>query len=356
VKKVFFIETKSKEPVDSLVSKVQQLIRQSNLLSCISQNDLTAIKIHFGEDRNTTHIPPECVKPVADSIREKEGNPFLTDTNVLYRSQRDNAVDHLHLAHQHGFTLEKTGVPVVIADGLIGNLEKDVAIPGKIFSTVSISSTAIEANSLVIMSHVTGHMATGMGGAIKNLGMGFSSRKGKLRQHSVSKPSVTSKHCTGCGVCLEWCPADAIVMENDKAMIQNKICIGCGECITVCRFGAVKHDWGMGENELQKRMAEHALGVAISKKGKMGYINFLTNVTKDCDCISQDQDPLFPDIGILASFDPVAIDAASLDLIQERTGKSLTAISYPKVNAWVQISHGESIGLGTSKYELVEIS
>jgi len=331
------------------------LINKSGLTGCVSKNDLVAIKIHFGEEGNTTYISPECVNPVVQNIRQKEGNPFLTDTNVLYRSQRDNAVDHLRLAHQHGFTLEITGAPVIIADGLIGSMEKEIAIPGQIFSRVSVSTTAVEAGSIIVMTHVTGHMITGIGGAIKNLGMGFASRKGKLRQHSVSKPSVQSKHCTGCGVCLDWCPADAIVIQNDKAVIQNKICIGCGECIAVCRFGAVKHDWGMGEDELQKRMAEHALGVTIHKKGKIGYISFLTNVTKDCDCISKNQKSLFPDIGILASFDPVAIDAASLNLIQERAGKQLTDLSYPKVDSWVQIHHGEAIGLGHAQYELVEI-
>lgn len=353
--KVYFIASESQTAADSLPEKVNRLVEESDLSACVSQNDLVAIKIHFGDEENNTHIAPDCVRPVVEHILKRGGHPFLTDTNVLYRSQRDNAVDHLQLAYHHGFTIKRTGAPVVIADGLLGNLEKDIAIPGKIFNVVSISTTAVEANSLLLMSHVTGHMETGIGGAIKNLGMGFASRKGKLRQHSVSKPSVLQKHCTGCQVCLEWCPADAILLENDKAVIQNRICIGCGECITVCRFGAVKHDWGRGDNELQKRMAEHALGVVIQKKGKMGCLSFLTNITKDCDCISKAQKAIMPDIGILASTDPVAIDAASLNLIQERTGNSLTDLSYPNIDAWVQIRHAESIGLGSSRYKLVEL-
>jgi uncharacterized Fe-S center protein len=264
-------------------------------------------------------------------------------------------VDHLRLAHEHGFTIDQVGAPIVIADGLLGSGEKEVAIPGKIFNHVHIANAAIETNALIAVTHVTGHMATGLGGSIKNIGMGFASRKGKLRQHATMKPNVSDKYCTGCGICIRWCPADAILMKEDKAWINEKLCIGCGECLTVCRFDAIKHDWQMGENELQRRMAEHALGVVIDKRKKTGFINFLTSVTKDCDCIGMPQKPLFKDIGVLAAIDPVAIDAASLTLIEQKIGKSLTDLSYPRIDPWVQIRHGEEIGLGVAQFDLISL-
>jgi len=353
--KVYFVGVEDGEEKEAVVDKVVSLFRRADLGSCIGKNDLVAVKMHFGEKENDTHIPHGLVRPVVEEIKKREGKPFLTDTCVLYKSRRDNGVDHLLLAHEHGFTVDNVGAPVVIADGLLGNVEKEVEILGKVFKKVSLSTVALEANALMILSHVTGHIATGIGGAIKNLGMGFSSRKGKLRQHSVMKPAISTKKCTGCEVCVQWCPSDAISMKGELAWIESKLCIGCGQCLTVCRFDAVKYDWRMKEKDLQQRITEHALGVVVGKAGKVGCMNFLTSVTKDCDCFDVRQKPIIPDIGILASMDPVAIDAASLDLIYQKTGKKLRDVSYPKIDPWVQIRHGEEIGLGSAEYDLHEI-
>lgn len=352
---VYFVSVEIGERLESIAEKVGSLFHRAELGTTIGVNDLVAVKMHFGEKGNDTHIPPDLVRPVIEGIRKKEGKPFLTDTCVLYRSQRDNAVDHLRLAHQHGFTVENVGAPVIIADGLVGSAEKEVEISGKIFNKVSLSTLVFEANALIVLSHVTGHMATGLGGAIKNLGMGFASRKGKLRQHSVMKPAISQDKCTGCEVCVRWCPADAISMREEVAWIDSKLCIGCGQCLTVCRFEAVMFDWRIKEQDLQERMAEHALGVIVGKDGKMGYMNFLISMTKDCDCFGVSQKPIFPDIGIMAGKDPVALDAASLDLIRKKTGKTLVEVSYPRTDPWIQIRHGEKVALGSTEYNLIEV-
>lgn len=354
--KVWLVRTEENEKAESLRQKIRFLYERAEMTGCFPQGNLVAVKLHFGERGNVTHIPPDLVRAVVDEIKKGGAKPFLTDTCVLYKSQRDNAVNHLLLADEHGFTVENTGAPVLIADGLLGSAEKEVDIPGSIYKKVSLSAVALEANGVMVLTHVTGHMGIGMGGTIKNLGMGFASRKGKLRQHSVMKPAVSSKSCTGCGVCISWCPADAIVMEGEIAVIDSKKCIGCGECLAFCRFDAVKYDWRVGSNDLQKRIAEHALGVVIGKTGKAAYMNFLMSVTKDCDCMGGRQISIIPDIGILASKDPVAVDAASLGLIRDESGKELTELSYPHLDAYVQIRHGEAIGLGSSKYELVEVA
>ncbi len=351
--KVYYAEVNQNEKAESVARKTLSLFHTADLGSFVKKNDLVGIKMHFGEEKNNTHIPPHCVSPIVEEIRKKGGMPFLTDTCVLYRSQRDNSVKHLLLAHRHGFSIDRIGAPVIIADGLIGNVESMVDIPGKIFKKVAVARTALEANGLIVLSHVTGHIATGFGGTIKNLGMGFSSRKGKLQQHSVMKPSIIQKKCTGCKLCVQWCPEDAILMKSDKAVIDSKLCIGCGECLTVCRFDAVGYDWRRDNDELQKRIAEHALGVTIAQSGRIGYMNFLISITKDCDCWNETQKPIMADIGILACKDPVAIDAASLDLIRQKTYKELTEVSYPNVNPRVQIHYGEEIGLGSKAYELI---
>jgi len=310
--------------------------------------------MHFGEKGNETSIPPSYVAPVVEEVKKLSGKPVLTDTCVLYRSIRDNAADHLQFAHSRGFTIENTGAPVVMADGIRGSDEKTVPISGLIFKEVSIASAAVEAGALIVLTHVTGHMVAGLGGAVKNLGMGFASRKGKLRQHAVMKPNVARKFCTACGACIEDCPAEAISMRDGKAVIDPATCIGCGECLAVCRFDAIKHDWNRDSADLQKRMAEHALGAVAGKQGRTGYFNFVLSVTRDCDCLPVRQKPVIQDIGILAGKDPVALDAASLDLIQKHTGKSLSEAAYPQFDPWVQIRHGEAIGLGTAEYSLIE--
>lgn len=352
---VFFTQVNQNEKTESINRKVLALFSAADLGSFINKNDLIGIKMHFGEKGNRTHIPSHCVVPIVEEIKKRQGVAFLTDTCVLYRSQRDNSVNHLLLAHRHGFSMDHLGVPVIIADGLIGNAESKVSIPGKIFKEVAVARAAVEANGLIVLSHVTGHIACGLGGSIKNLGMGFSSRKGKLQQHSVTKPSISSKKCTGCGLCIQWCPEDAISMKAEKAVIDSTLCIGCGECLTVCRFGAVSHGWGRSNDELQKRIAEHALGVTVAQPGRIGYMNFLLSITKDCDCWNEPQKPIISDIGILASKDPVAIDAASLDLIRDKTHRELTEMSYPDVDSWVQIRYGAEIGLGSRVYELIRL-
>jgi len=352
---VYILRTNRESLIKAAGDNIAFLFKKSNLSSLIEKNDFVALKIHFGEKGNDTHISPELIRPIINEIKKKDAKPFLTDTCVLYKSNRDNGVDHLLLAHDHGFTIERVGAPVIIADGLIGRMETNVKIDGQIFKSVAISPIALEANTMIVISHVTGHMATGIGGAIKNIGMGLASRRGKLRQHSLTKPAINRKKCTGCGICLKYCPEDAIYMKEEKALIDSKKCIGCGECLTVCRHGGVKFDWKMEENHLQKMMAEHALGVTVEKRGKIGFINFIVSVTKDCDCLGKKQKPIIDDIGVLASTDPVAIDAASLDLIKEAAGRPLSELTYPNIDPWTQIRHGEKIGLGEQHYRLIEI-
>jgi uncharacterized Fe-S center protein len=352
---VYFIPAAASDSLETIYKKLLALYDQAEFSQCFEANDLVAIKIHFGEEGNITHVPAPYLKPIIAAIKQSQARPFFTDTCVLYRSRRSNALSHLQLAEVNGFSQRQCGIPVVIADGLRGSNEIEVKIPGKLFNKVSIAADAMTANAMLVVTHVTGHMASGIGGAIKNIGMGLASRKGKLRQHSSMKPRIEVTSCTGCGQCIIWCPETAITMNGNVAVINEKICIGCGECLTVCHFDAVKYNWKTSNESLQRKMAEHALGAVIQKKDKVGYLNFLINITRDCDCLGGVQKPVVNDIGIIASKDPVAIDKASLDLVEQHSGKSLTSQFYPAIDPTIQLAHGEDIGLGSMAYELITI-
>ncbi|MFQ6617105.1 MAG: DUF362 domain-containing protein [Fidelibacterota bacterium] len=353
---VYFVELSSDEPASTINEKLRALFLEAGLNGCVDNHDVVAVKVHFGEKGNETFIKPSMIRPVVDEIKLCGGIPFLTDTNTLYRGQRDNAISHIKLAHEHGFTLENVGAPVIIADGLLGRNEVEVEINGKYHDTVSIAEEAATANAAIIISHATGHIACGYGGTIKNIGMGFSSRMGKLMQHSKTLPEIVKQRCNSCGVCIKWCPEEAILMEDDGAFIVSLECIHCGECLAVCRQEAVRFSWNRSSEDLQMRIAEHAYGVIKNKPGKVGYITFLISITKDCDCLNRKMTPILADIGVLAGKDPVAVDAAVLDLTKQNGGKDLASLSYPGIKPDVQLEHGEMIGMGTRSYNLIKLN
>ena len=352
---VFYAAQQPGASKEEIISNLNRLIAKLPLDQAIESHDQVAVKSHFGDEKNQTHVPPWQLKVVIEAIQKRGASPFLTETSVLYKSLRDTGVGHLQLANKHGFSQETMGVPIIMADGLVGSSEVAVPVKGEIFEEVLIAEAAVQADALFVFSHVTGHLGIGVGAAIKNLGMGLSSRKGKLRQHSTSKPSVNQQACTGCRVCVQWCPADAIVMIDKKAQINHDICIGCGQCLTVCRFDAVRHNWSRSPEDLQKRVAEHAQGALWQKEGKALFINSLNQITKDCDCIPGNQTPLIQDLGFIAGTDPVALDQAGMDLIVKNSGKTLREMAYPGIDPTVQIAHAVKIGLGSNEYELIEV-
>jgi len=352
--KVFFLKMTDNEDDNILCSKLEKAIKERDFFSFVEPKDMIAVKTHFGEVKTKGYVRPVYFKMMGDILKEKNGIPFLTETSTLYRGRRTNAAEHIQFAHEQGFTFQDTGLPIIMSDGLLGDDEIKVTIPGKLYQKVNIASLIVKAQALLMVSHFTGHLITGFGGALKNMGMGCSSRKGKLAQHSTAKPSIIKKKCTGCGECFKWCPANAISMIDDKAEIDKQICIGCGQCLAVCRFDAVNYNWSETYINLQQKVVEHAMGVAETKKGKAIYINFLNRITKDCDCMGGFQ-KITPDIGVLISFDPVAVDAASLDLVEEKSGRKLSQIAH-NVTYKEQIEYAGKIGFGNPDYELIELN
>ena len=316
----------------------------------IGQRDRVAVKLHFGEEGNTRFVSPANLRPILSALAARNSNHFLTDANALYRGRRHNATDHLEIARKHGFC--DLGVPVLIADGERGEEEEEVPIAGRIFSKVRIARRITESDALVVISHFKGHMLFGFGGAIKNLGMGCGSRAGKLEMHSSLKPSI-GEGCTLCGKCAEVCPADAILLGEEKAVLDPEKCEGCASCIAACEFDAVEIPWmALAASAVMERTAEYALG-AVSKKPCI-CMTFVNNIAKDCDCMA-DSELIGRDVGIVASVDPLACEQAAFDLVKSQHGNVDIFRKATRIDGTHILGYAETVGLGRRGYELVRL-
>jgi uncharacterized Fe-S center protein len=353
---------------ENLFSKITRLMQLCELEKRLTPGDLTAVKVHFGERGNHTFVRPIFVRRVVEEIKKCGALPFLTDSSTLYPGERKEAVSALTCAIENGFAYAVVGAPLIMGDGLRGHTAVEVAIAGERLQSVSIGAEIVEADALVAVSHFKCHELTGFGGAIKNLGMGCSSRAGKLTQHSTVAPRVAEKFCTACGLCLKACAHDAIAIMEGTARIDPEKCAGCGRCITACLKKAINVQWNEASNLVMEKMAEYALGAVAGKTGKCVYLNFITQVSPACDCYGHADAPIVNDIGICASVDPVALDQACADLVNRAVGNPNTALTsgfepggdkfrgvYPHIEWETQLVHGERIGLGKRGYELVTI-
>lgn len=356
--RVYFIKASVSDGEAAISEKARVLFRAGGFESCFRKNDFTAVKVHVGEDKNTTYIKAPCLKGLVEELVRLKTKPFITDTSTLYTGRRHNAIDHAILAAERGFGVEGLGVPFIAPDGLFGTAETPVRIDGELDREVSIASDIVRCQSILSVAHFTGHCAACAGATLKTLGMGCASRKGKMRQHSALKPQVKDGKCARCGECHRHCPADAISLDEVQAHIDKDKCIGCAECVAVCRFDAIEYDWQQENSILQKSVAEHAKGALKGKEGRAAFFNFLMSVTKDCDCFDRPHMPtIVPDMGILASTDPVAVDQAAIDMVETRGGKRLPQlIGNSRLDWRYQIEHAVKIGLGRADYELVEVS
>lgn len=330
--------------------RLTELLDRSGAPDMVRPNDLVAVKLHFGEKGNDGYIKPDFVRPVLQMIRRRKGRPFLTDTGTIYNGKRTDAVSHLLLAAEHGFNQTRLATPVIIADGLKGDDYEEVEIKGSHFKKVKIAGAIRKADSIIALSHFKGHLLSGFGGAIKNLGMGCGARLGKFEMHSSVAPTLSAENCTACGACVAKCAQGALSIEDGKVHLNQTLCAGCGECVIVCDYRALSITWNEGAAGVQERFVEYALGAAKDKRSF--YVNFVNHITPNCDCMGIKEEPLLPDVGIMAGNDPVAIDQASLDIVLERAGNVFEK-AHPGIDGNVQLQYAEKLGLGQRKYELV---
>ncbi len=363
--RVYFIDMRSTAS-NSQVDRFRKTLRRAGIADLAGKGELLAIKMHFGERGCTSYIRPIYLRTIIDVVTESGCLAFLTDTNTLYVGSRSNSVAHIRTAIENGFSYASMGIPIIIADGLRGANYESIAIGGGYMKEVKIASDIVHCDALLAVTHVKGHELTGVGGALKNIGMGCGSRAGKLEMHSGMEPKVTDA-CTGCGKCVRWCPAGAISIEAKHAVIDSKKCIGCAECIVVCPNGAMRINWKWDARYVQERMVEYAAGVLKTKGRKVGFVNFVMDISPQCDCYGFSDASIVPDVGILVSKDPVAVDKASVDLINAQVGIPGTALGsrrkgsdklrqiHKEIDWRIQFEHAQKLGLGTENYELVKV-
>ena len=369
--KVYFTDFRTRVGV-SLTEKLQRLIKKAGITDIDMDGKFVAIKMHFGELGNLSYLRPNYAKAVADVVRECGGKPFLTDCNTLYPGSRKNALEHLDCANINGFNTITTGCQIIIGDGLRGT--DDITVPvrnGEYCKEAYIGRAVMDADIFISLTHFKGHESTGFGGAIKNIGMGCGSRAGKMQQHNSGKPIVHDDLCRGCRRCAKECGSDAITYENGKAVINQDICKGCGRCIGACVFDAIENqNWNANEI-LGRKMAEYSQAVCDGRP--TFHISLVRDISPNCDCHGENDAPILPDVGIFASFDPVALDQACVDACLHATPMPNSQLSdnladphwhhhhdnfldsNPNVRWKETLEHAEKIGLGTREYELIQM-
>ncbi len=347
---VFFKRISSQQ----LLKEPSQLVfcaKEAGLFRYFKRGSLLALKLHFGEKGNTSYIKPDYLLALVHFLKKEGLKPFLFETTTLYRGERMNAIDHINLAYGHGFM--KLGLPIIIGDGIRGNDDYEVVINKKNFRVCYLARALKDIENILVLSHFTGHMLTGFGGALKNLGMGCASRKGKFAQHSQVSPQIIKEKCIACGLCSQSCPVLAITKDKfDRYVILAEKCIGCAQCISVCPKGAVKINWSEAYNLIMERLVEYAC--AVVEKRKCAYINFCLYITKECDCMNKEKRGIIEDIGVLFSFDPVSIDKAAVDLVCTQD-KDLLSKLHPRIDYLYQLRYAQGLGLGSLEYKLIEL-
>ena len=371
--KVYFTTFKTSY-TENLLQKLHRLMKKAGFENIDFTDKYAAIKIHFGELGNLAFLRPNYAKVVADYVKELGGKPFLTDCNTLYVGSRKNALDHLDTAYVNGFNPFQTGCHTIIADGLKGTDEAVVPINLEYVKEAKIGQAIMDADVFISLSHFKGHEEAGFGGALKNIGMGCGSRAGKMEQHCDGKPSVKQSLCVGCGSCYKICAHETPVIKDGKATIDHSKCVGCGRCLAVCPKDAIHQKNYSSGKMLNYKIAEYAY--AVMKDRPCFHISLICDVSPNCDCHSENDIPIIPDVGMLASFDPVALDQACADLAnaekpingsqlddavkeghhhEDHEGHDHFYMVHPNTDWRDCLDHAEKIGLGSRDYELVEI-
>ncbi len=366
---VFFTDMRCKVGT-SLQMKLEKLIRKAGITKMKLDGKFVAIKIHFGEPGNLSFLRPNFSKTVVDVLQSKNAKPFLTDCNTLYVGRRKDALEHISAAYENGYSPFSTGCHVIIGDGLKGTDDVEIPLKNTTYcKSARIGRAIMDADVFISLNHFKGHELTGFGGAIKNTGMGCGSRAGKMHMHADGKPSVNDK-CRGCGKCKKYCAHGAISYNTKKkASIDHDKCVGCGRCMGACNYDSIDPTYDANPDVLNCRMAEYALAVVQDRPHF--HISIVNQVSPYCDCHGENDAAVVPDIGMFASFDPVALDKACIDAVNAapaignsimkdcgckhgQAGDHFTMV-HPTTDWRSQISHAESIGLGNGDYELITV-
>ena len=372
--KVYFTNFRTVAFGDGLTVKLQKMAKKAGIGDIDMDGKFVAVKMHFGELGNISYLRPNYARAVADLVKEMGGKPFLTDCNTMYPGSRKNALEHLECAWQNGFTPLTVGCPVIIGDGLKGT--DDIAVPvegGEYVKEARIGRAVMDADVFISLTHFKGHEMTGFGGAIKNIGMGCGSRAGKTEQHSNGKPHITPELCRGCKRCQKECANGGLVFDeaSRKMHVDQGNCVGCSRCLGACNFDAIAFNNSNANSVLNCKMAEYTKAVVDGRP--CFHISLIVDVSPNCDCHGENDAPILPNIGMFASFDPLALDQACVDaglaaapLPGSQLSDHLADPSFhrhhdhftnsaPESEWKTCLEHAEKIGLGSREYDLIEV-
>jgi uncharacterized Fe-S center protein len=349
---VYFIKATSADAKERGAA-LKKLLYAVKPFAAYRKDEFIPVKVTLGDAACVYNLSPDLVRTVISEIKKQGSKPFLFDTSVIYTGRRQNAVDHLCLAQDKGFSYAGSGAPFIIADGLFGQDGKEFSINAPSIKKIRVPSFVGMVDSLVVLSHATGHIVSGYAGAVKNVAMGMACRPTKQVQHSSLKPSVIEKKCTACGGCIATCPVKAIAFRGEKAFIDPQVCIGCGECLCACKFDALFINWHEDPHVFCERMVEVAACI-LAKFKRTFFVTFAFDITKECDCISAKNEPMIAaHVGILASADPVSLDKATTDLAVQH--KKTELLSETRDIYEAMYAYAEKKGLGNTEYNLVQI-
>lgn len=372
--KVYFTDFRVEVGSSGLIGKIKMLMQKAGIDKIDMEGKFVAIKMHFGELGNLSFLRPNYARAVADLVKEKGGKPFLTDCNTMYPGSRKNALEHLECAWLNGFTPLTVGCPILIADGLKGTDDVDVPVRGgEYIKEAHIGRAIMDADVFLSLTHFKGHEMTGFGGTVKNIGMGCGSRAGKTAQHASGKAMVYQEKCRGCKRCLSACANAGLVFDpgNKKMHVDGDHCVGCGRCLGACNFDAIDFLQNNAPFDLNCRMAEYAKAVTDGRP--CFHVSLVCDISPNCDCHAENDAPILPDVGMFASFDPIALDQACADAClksQPMPNSQLTdnmrradfhdhhdhfVNSRPDAEWRSCLEHGEKIGLGNRCYELITL-
>lgn len=371
--KVYYTDFRAKIG-EGLPTKLKRLIKAAGIGDIDMDGKFVAVKMHFGELGNLSFLRPNYARAVVDVVKEFGGVPFLTDCNTLYPGSRKNAIEHLYCAWENGFTPMTVGCPIIIGDGLKGTDDIEVPVEGgEYIDKAKIGRAVMDADIFISLSHFKGHETTGFGGAIKNIGMGCGSRAGKKAQHMNGQPEIDHELCRGCRACLRECANDGLSFDEStrKMSINTQNCVGCGRCIGACNFDAIAFANYAATKDLNCRMAEYTKAVIQNRPNF--HVSLIVDVSPNCDCHAENDAPILPNIGMFASFDPLALDQACVDACLKATPLPNSQLAEamdkedfcdhhdhfenttPNSEYKTCLAHAEKIGLGTRGYEIVVV-
>lgn len=371
--KVYYTDFRAKIG-EGLPTKLKRLIKAAGIGDIDMDGKFVAVKMHFGELGNLSFLRPNYARAIVDVVKELGGVPFLTDCNTLYPGSRKNAIEHLYCAWENGFTPMTVGCPVIIGDGLKGTDDIEVPVEGgEYIDKAMIGRAVMDADVFISLSHFKGHETTGFGGAIKNIGMGCGSRAGKKAQHMNGQPEIDPELCRGCRACMKECANNGLSFDENtrKMSIDTENCVGCGRCIGACNFDAIAFANYAATKDLNCRMAEYTKAVIQNRPNF--HVSLIVDVSPNCDCHAENDVPILPNIGMFASFDPLALDQACVDACLKATPLPNSQLAEamekedfcdhhdhfenttPNSEYKTCLAHAEKIGLGTREYEIVVV-